>query len=46
MPPFNGQSDGEIFKKVRAGHFSFSDKSWDSVSSKAKDFITKLLTYK
>jgi calcium-dependent protein kinase len=46
MPPFNGQSDGEIFKKVRAGHYSFSDKSWDSVSAKAKDFITKLLTYK
>ena len=46
MPPFNGASDSEIFKKVRSGHFSFSDKSWATVSAKAKDFITKLLTFK
>lgn len=46
MPPFNGASDSEIFKKVRTGHFSFSDKTWSTVSQKAKDFITKLLTYK
>ncbi len=46
MPPFNGASDSEIFKKVRTGHFNFSDKTWSTVSQKAKDFITKLLTYK
>ena len=28
MPPFNGQSDQEIMKKVRAGSFSFDDKVW------------------
>ena len=27
MPPFNGQSDQEIMKKVRAGSFTFDDKS-------------------
>jgi hypothetical protein len=32
-------------KKVRAGKFSFSDACWSSISDKAKDFITKLLTY-
>ena len=46
MPPFNGQSDQEIMKKVRAGSFSFDDKCWSSISDNAKDFITQLLTYK
>jgi calcium-dependent protein kinase len=45
QPPFNGQSDQEIMKKVRAGKFSFSEASWANVSDKAKDLITKLLTY-
>eukprot|EP00347_Sterkiella_histriomuscorum_P014917 403359020 len=45
MPPFNGQSDQEIMKKVRIGKFSFSDPCWSNMSDKAKDFITKLLTY-
>ena len=46
MPPFNGQSDQEIMKKVRAGAFTFDDKAWNNISDKCKDFITKLLTYK
>jgi calcium-dependent protein kinase len=45
MPPFNGASDQEIMKKVRAGKFAFSDASWSNVSDKGKDFITKLLTF-
>jgi len=45
MPPFNGQSDQEIMKKVRIGKFSFSDPCWGQISDKAKDLITKLLTY-
>jgi len=32
-------------KKVRAGKFSFADPCWASMSDKAKDFISKLLTY-
>jgi len=46
MPPFNGQSDQEIMKKVRAGKFHFEDKCWNSISENAKDFIRKLLTFK
>jgi len=46
MPPFNGQSDQEIMKKVRAGSFSFDDKAWSNISDNCKDFISKLLTYK
>lgn len=45
MPPFNGSSDQEIMKKVSIGKFSFSDPCWSNISDKAKDFITKLLTF-
>ena len=43
-PPFWGDRDAEIFKKVRRGHFSFEGAEWDAVSEHAKDFIEKLLT--
>ena len=45
MPPFNGSSDQEIMKKVSLGKFSFSDPCWSNISDKAKDFISKLLTF-
>ena len=45
MPPFNGQSDQDIMKKVRQGNFDFEDRVWVNISDKAKDFITQLLTY-
>jgi len=45
IPPFNGSSDQEIMKKVRIGKFSFSDPCWANISDKAKDLITKLLTF-
>eukprot|EP00117_Sycon_ciliatum_P036058 scpid83368/ scgid27208/ Calcium-dependent protein kinase 4 len=45
MPPFNGNTDQEIMKKVKIGKFSFSDPCWSSITDKAKDFITKLFTY-
>ena len=32
-------------KKVKLGKFSFSDSCWASISDKAKDFISKMLTY-
>ena len=33
-------------KKVRAGKFNFSDKSWLTISNNGKDFISRLLTYR
>jgi len=45
MPPFNGQSDQDIMKKVRQGAYDFEDRAWANISDKAKDFISKLLTY-
>ena len=32
-------------KTVSIGKFSFSDPCWSNISDKAKDFITKLLTF-
>jgi serine/threonine protein kinase len=32
-------------KKVRIGKFNYSDPCWSNISDKAKDLITKLLTY-
>lgn len=45
QPPFNGQSDQEIMKKVRIGKFSYADPCWSNISDKAKDMINQLLTY-
>ena len=44
IPPFNGASDQEIMKKVKIGKFHFADPVWSTISSEAKDFISKLLT--
>ncbi len=45
QPPFNGESDKDIMKKVRIGKFNFDLPVWNAVSENAKDFIRKLLTY-
>ena len=45
MPPFNGQSDQDIMKKVCEGQFSFEDRIWSTISENAKNFIKFLLTY-
>ena len=45
MPPFNGQSDQDIMKKVREGVFSFEDRIWATISENAKSFIKTLLIY-
>lgn len=43
-PPFNGNSDSEIMKKVKSGKYTFDTPEFKNVSEKAKDFIGKLLT--
>jgi len=45
FPPFNGETDAEIMKKVRAGKYSFDAKHWNSISDSAKDFIRQMLTF-
>ena len=43
FPPFNGDSDQEIQRKVLKGDFSFKHAEWETVSKEAKDLIKVLL---
>ena len=42
--PFYGDDELEIVKSIQRGELYFEDPIWKSVSSSAKDLITKLLT--
>lgn len=44
-PPFGGQTDQEILKRVERGKFSFEMPDWGHVSEEAKDLVRKMLTY-
>lgn len=44
-PPFGGNTDEAILKKISLGKFSFPSPEWDTISFDAKDFISKLLTF-
>ena len=44
FPPFYGDNDHELFRKIKAGHFRFRSPYWDHISRDAKDFISRLLT--
>jgi calcium/calmodulin-dependent protein kinase I len=43
-PPFQGQHHRELFRKIRAGNFTFHESSWANVSIPAKQLIVNLLT--
>lgn len=43
FPPFGGNSDEQILKKVSAGKFTFPSPEWDEISAGAKDLITQML---
>ena len=42
-PPFQGNSEEEIFKKIKKCQYSFKPKEFDNVSNSCKDLIRKLL---
>ena len=42
-PPFQGNSEEEIFQKIKKCEYSFKPKEFESVSKNCKDLITKLL---
>ena len=42
-PPFNGDSDEEILKKILQNHLDLEKYPWSVISLKAKDLIKKLL---
>jgi len=42
-PPFNGESDHDIFEAIKKGHFDFPKPAWSSKSDEAKDFVKCLM---
>jgi calcium-dependent protein kinase len=43
-PPFNGETDAEIIKKVKEGKVAFKEPIWKKRSKECIDLIKKLLT--
>jgi calcium-dependent protein kinase len=44
-PPFYGDTDAEVLRKVREGVFTFNPTDWKSISDDAKDLIRKMLQF-
>jgi calcium-dependent protein kinase len=44
-PPFYGDTDAEVLRKVREGVFTFNPSDWRSISDDAKDLIRKMLQF-
>ena len=42
-PPFNGDTDDDIYDAILKGKFQFPEEDWDQVSDDAKDLIKKML---
>ena len=43
-PPFGGQTDDEILRRVKTGKFTFAHECWRSISESAKSLIKRMLT--
>ena len=43
FPPFYGDNDAQMFKRIKAGQFKFLSPYWDPISAEAKDFVRNLL---
>ena len=44
-PPFYGDTDAEVLRKVREGVFTFNPSDWRNISDDAKDLIRKMLQF-
>ena len=44
-PPFNGETDDQIFERIKTGKFSYPSPEWDNVSVHAKELIQKMLEF-
>mmetsp|Transcript_6191 Transcript_6191/g.18736 ORF Transcript_6191/g.18736 Transcript_6191/m.18736 type:complete len:510 (+) Transcript_6191:150-1679(+) len=42
-PPFYGDNDREIFRRVAVGKYAFPSPEWDHISQHAKSFVASLL---
>lgn len=43
FPPFYGDNDAQMFKKIKAGSYKFLTPYWDPISAEAKDFVSKVI---
>ena len=43
-PPFNGETDEDIYDAVLSGKFEFPEEDWSEISDEAKNLIKKMLT--
>ena len=43
FPPFYGDNDAQMFRKIKAAQYKFLAPYWDPISDEAKDFVAKLL---
>jgi serine/threonine protein kinase len=43
FPPFYGNTDQQIFEKILKAQFDFPSPDWDTISSEAKDFVSRIL---
>lgn len=43
-PPFYGDRDEDILRRVKRGEFEFPSPDWDTISKPGKDIITAMLT--
>lgn len=44
-PPFFGENDDQILRRVKRAEYEFASPDWDGISANAKDFIRQMLTY-
>ena len=42
-PPFQGNSEYEIYKKIESIDYTFPSQIWDNLSKEAKDLISKMI---
>jgi serine/threonine protein kinase len=42
-PPFVGENSKDLFRVIKRGKFTFSERYWESITSEAKQFISSLL---
>mmetsp|Transcript_44586 Transcript_44586/g.95027 ORF Transcript_44586/g.95027 Transcript_44586/m.95027 type:complete len:481 (+) Transcript_44586:90-1532(+) len=43
-PPFYGEKDDEILRRVKRGEFEFPSPDWDNITGECKDLIKTMLT--
>lgn len=44
-PPFEGETDPEIFAKIKTGEYEYDEANWGQISQDAKNLIDGLLTF-